>query len=237
MRRVVTLFSVLLSVVALAAQQPALQSGIDAGNVDPAVRAPDDFYRHVNGKWLARTEIPADKASYGAFVELADKAELDVRTIVEAAGSAPNRQPGSVTQQVGNMYASFMNEARAEQLGAGPVKAELQIIDALSSPQMVAAEAGVLAAINAGGPVHAFIEADAKDPMTPILWMSQGGTSLPDRDYYLVDDPRFADVRAKYQQLLEKLFTLTGRPTAAADAAAVLAFETSLAKVQWTRVE
>jgi predicted metalloendopeptidase len=226
-----------LCVVALAAQQPVLQSGIDLRNVDAAVRPQDDFYRHVNGKWLARTEIPADKASYGSFVELTDKAELDVRTILEAAGSSANRQTGSVTQQVGDLYASFLNEARANQLGAEPVKAELQKIDGLTNTQAVAAESGALAAINAGGPVHGWIEGDAKDPMTPILWMSQGGTNLPDRDYYLVEDAHFSDIRAKYQQLLEKLFTLTGRPSAAADAAAVVAFETSLAKAQWTRVE
>jgi predicted metalloendopeptidase len=237
MRRVITSVAVVLSVVAAAAQQPAVQSGIETVNINPAVRAQDDFYRHVNGKWLDRTEIPADKASYGSFVELADKAELDVRAILEAAGSAANRPTGSVTQQVGDLYANFLNEARAEQLGATPVKAEVQKIDAINDAEGVAAEAGALAAINAGGPVHAWIEADAKDPGMAVLSIGQGGTALPDRDYYLVDEPRFVDIRSKYQQFLERVFTLAGRPNAAAEAKAVLDFETALARIQWTRVE
>src|SRR5690242_19647693 len=102
MRWVSRAVGMVVAVAVLAAQGTPRRSGIDLNNIDPAVRAQDDFYRHVNGKWLARTEIPADKPSYGAFVELSDKAEADLRTIVEAAAStgAPR---GSVTQQVGDL--------------------------------------------------------------------------------------------------------------------------------------
>jgi endothelin-converting enzyme/putative endopeptidase len=226
----------LLSVIVLA-QQPAAKSGIDMNNVDPAVRPQDDFYQSVNGRWLARTEIPSDKASYGAFVELADKAEMDLRVILEAASANTARPVGSVAQQVGDFYSSFMNDARAEQLGATPVRAELQKIAALSSLDAVAGEAGALSAINAGGPVNVGIDADAKDPAKEIAYFQQGGLALPDREYYLQDDPRFQEIRAKYQAFLEQVFTLAEWPNAAADAKAVLAFETSIAKLHWTQVE
>src|SRR5690348_10569821 len=111
MRRFLTALGVTLTAAALGAQQPAArQSGIATADIDPAVRAQDDFYRHINGKWLERTEVPADKASYGAFTELADKAEADLRTIIESAAADTTRPAGSVTQQVGDLYASFMNE-------------------------------------------------------------------------------------------------------------------------------
>src|SRR5215471_6517088 len=84
------------SVAVLTAQQPALKSGIDSTSVDARVRAPDDFYQHVNGGWIARTEIPPDKPAYGSFTELADKAEIDVRAIIEAAAADPSRAQGSV---------------------------------------------------------------------------------------------------------------------------------------------
>ena len=237
MRRVTTVLFVALAVAALAAQQPVLKSGIEPGNSDPAVRAQDDFYRHINGKWLARTEIPADKPLYGAFTQLADQAEADVRTIIETAAADRTRQPGSVAQMVGDMYASFMNEARVEQRGAAPAQAMLAKIDAVTNLDGVAAMAGELSAINAGGPVNVGIDADPKNPAMPIAYMQQGGTALTDRDYYLVDDPKFAEIRAKNRDYLEKIFTLTNRPNAAADAKAVLDFETALARVQWTRVE
>jgi predicted metalloendopeptidase len=227
----------MLATAVLAAQQPAPKSGIDRANFDPSIRPQDDFFRYVNGGWLKKTEIPADKSSYGSFVELADKAEINVRAIIEGAAAGTSRTPGSVSQQVGDLYASFMNEARAEQLGAAPIKAELQKIDALKNAAELAAEAGRLSSINAGGPVGGAIAADAKDPKTVIVYLDQAGTALPDRDYYLKTEKQYADIRAKYQEFLQKVFTLAGRPNAAADAQAVLALETELAKVQWTKVE
>ncbi len=227
---------VVLTASVLTVQQPALRSGLDTGNVDATVRSQDDFYRHVNGRWLDRTVIPEDKASYGAFTELADKAEADLRTIIEAAASRA-AEPGSVAQQVGDLYASFMDDARAERLGAAPVQAELRKIDAITTLEGVALESGALSAIDAGGPINSSIDGDAKDPATPVVYLGQGGTALPNRDYYLQDDPKFAEIRAKYLQFLETVFTLAGRPNGAADARSVLELETALARIQWTPVE
>jgi putative endopeptidase len=208
-------------------------SGILTANFDRTVRPQDDFFRYVNGTWLATAEIPADKARIGAFTDLADQAEADVRTIIETAASAKTRPAGSVRQQVGDLYASFMDEARANQLGATPVHAELARIDAITTPAEVAAESGALSFIDAGGPIASGVAADAKNPATTILYTSQAGTGLPDRDDYLKTDPKFAAIRAEYATFLETLFTLAGRTNAAADARAVLALEIEIAKVQW----
>jgi putative endopeptidase len=235
MRRIALAF-VALSTAAVLAQTPPT-SGIDAANIDPAVRPQDDFYGHVNGKWLDRTEIPTDRATYGAFVELADKAEADLRALIEAAAGDRTRAQGSATQQVGDLYTSFLNVPKVDELGAAPVRPQLEQIKALATLEDVARMSGELSAINSGGPIDAGIEADAKDPSTPILYVAQGGTALPDRDYYLQDDPRLAEIRTKYQAFLQTLFTLAEWPNASADAEAVLAFEADLARVHWTRVE
>jgi len=237
LRRVSIPFVLVFTVAVLGAQQPALKSGVDRTNGNPAVRAQDNFYEHVNGGWIAKTEIPADKPAYGSFIELADKAESDVRAIIEGAAADKSRAAGSPAQQVGDLYSSFMNETKVESLGVTPVKPLLDRIDAIKTPADVAAVSGYLSSINAGGPVDAGVDPDAKNPTTPIVYLEQGGTGLPDRDYYLKDDPKFAEVRTKYEAFLTQLFTLAGRPNAARDAKAVLALETELAKIQWTKTE
>jgi predicted metalloendopeptidase len=234
-------FFVSVAVLAVAAcsvgAQGPLQSGLDRTTFDTAVRPQDDFFRHVNGGWLARTEIPADRPMYGTFVELTDRAENDLREIIQAAQSGPDRAPGTNAQLIGDLFASFTDEETLNALGASPLRPRLAEVDAVKSTAELAELIGRLSMIGINGPVGGFIEADAADPTRVAVYLSQAGTALPDRDYYLNTDARFADIRAKYQQYLEKVFSLAGRPNAAADAKAVLALETALARVQWTRVE
>jgi predicted metalloendopeptidase len=225
--------------VALASVLPAqsMRSGIELASIDAAVRPQDDLFRHVNGTWLRTTTIPADRAVFGTFVNLADKAETDVRALVEGLAAQPGRRAGSTAQQVGDLYESFMDEAAVERAGARPLAAHLAEVDALGTTTDLAALLGRLSMTGLPGPVSGYIEPDAGDPTKNILYLGQGGTALPDRDYYLLDEARFVDIRTKYVAYLERVFTLTGRPNAAADARAVLALETALAKVQWTNVE
>ena len=218
----------------LLAQQ---KSGLDPTAFDKSVRAQDDLFRHVNGGWLAKTEIPAERAVYGTFVQLDERAEAHLYALIEELAGDRNRKPGSTAQQVGDLYTSFMNETRLNQAGAAPLKPRLAEVDAVTNAQQLAALLGKLSVIGLPGPVGGFIEADAGDPTKMALYLFQGGTALPDRDYYLKDDAKFADVRTKYVEYLTKVFTLAGRPNAAADAKAVMALETELAKVQWTQVE
>jgi putative endopeptidase len=220
----------------LAAQQ-ALQSGLDRSTFDTAVRPQDDLFRHVNGGWLSRTEIPADRAIYGTFVQLTEQAETDLAELIQGAAKSPNRPPGSNAQPIGDLYASFMDEAALNAAGAAPLKPRLAEVDAIKTTAEFADVLGRFSMIGIGGPVDGYIEADAGDPSRVAVYLSQSGTALPDRDYYLNTDARFADIRAKYQQYLEKVFTLAGRPNPAGDAKLVLALETDLARIQWTRVE
>src|SRR5262245_53357495 len=220
-----------------AAQRATLKSGIETAAFDASVRPQDDLFRYVNGKWLQTTEIPADRPVFGTFVQLSDKAERDLFLLIEELAGDPNKKPGSTAQQVGDLYASFTNEARIAQLGAAPLRPRLAEIQAIKTTTDLAQVLGRLSVIGLPGAVGGYVEADAGDPTKVALYLVQGGTALPDRDYYLIDNPRFADVRQKYQAYLTTIFGLVGRPNAAEDAKAVFELETTLAKIQWTQVE
>jgi predicted metalloendopeptidase len=221
-----------------AARQAATpRSGVDRRNMDLSARPQDDFFRYVNGSWLARTEIPADHTSIGSFGDLRDASDANVRTLIEEAARRPNRAPGSIDQQIGDLYTSFMNDARADQLGAAPIKAELDRIDAIKTPADLASCIGALAAMGVGG-MDLSVAPDPKQPTVTMLAMGQSNiTLMPDRDYYLKDDPKLAETRTKYQAYLEKVFSLVDRANPAADAKAVLALETGVARVQWPVAE
>ncbi|HMC78840.1 MAG TPA: M13 family metallopeptidase [Vicinamibacterales bacterium] len=230
--------AVALAIVLVAmprAQSP--RAGIDVAGFDRSVTPQDDLYRHVNGGWLSRVAMPGDRVSYGAFSEIADRTDLDLRTIIEEVSARPNRPRGSAAQQIADLYASVMDEARLEQLGTAPIEPELRRIDAIQTPRDLAAEAGYLSSIAAGGPFGGSAGIDPLNPGPPVVRVLQGGTLLPDRDYYLADNPALAAIRARYQQYLERIFTLSGRAAPADDARAVLALETELAKIQWTEAE
>jgi predicted metalloendopeptidase len=217
--------------------QPSTSSGLDPSSFDRSVRPQDDLYRHVNGGWLARTRIPPERASYAAFTELGDNVDADLLAIVEELMRTPNRPPGSVAQQVGDLYASLMDETRLERLGAAPIKDVLNRIDAIRSTPDFAAQSGYLQTIGTSGAFVGVVSADIGRRSRPALNLSQGGTMLPDRDYYLSGDPRFVELRAAYEAYLTRIFTLTARADPARDARAVLALETALARVQWPAVE
>ena len=208
------------------------RSGIDRRNFDTSVRPQDDFFRYVNGGWLARTEIPADHTSVGSFIDLRDEAERHVRAMIEDLARGM-QAPGSPTQQIGDLYVSYMDEARSDSQGFSALKPELAKIDAVASRTELARRIGELAGFGVGG-MSLDVSPDPKQPTATTVAMGQSGiTLLPDRDYYLKDDTKLADVRAKYVAYLETIYTLIGRPDPAGDAKAVMALETEVAKAQW----
>ncbi len=225
------------AVIALAATQPVLKSGLDPTLFDSSVRPQDDLFRHVNGGWLEKTEIPADRPIYGTFVELSDRVEADLYALIEELAGDRNKRPGSTAQQVGDLFAAFVNVQQLNGLGATPLGPRLSELEALDSTAAMADLIGRWSMVGLPGPVGGFIEADARDPETVALYLVQGGTALPDRDYYLEDNPQFAAVRQKYAEYLTTIFTLTKRQNPEADAKAVLDLETALARIQWTQVE
>ena len=212
-------------------------SGFDPAGFDLAVRPQDDLYRHVNGRWLQRTAMPVDRVSYGAFAEIADRTELDLRAIIDEVRARPSRPHGSAAQQIADLYASVIDEARIDRLGVTAIEPELRRIEAIRSTRDVATEAGHLSSIAAGGPFGGTVGIDPQNPGAPVARVTQGGILLPDRDYYLSTDPALADVRSRYRQYLARIFGLTGRVTATDDAFAVLQLETSLAQALWTEAE
>ena len=233
------LFACVAEVAALSAQAPAPPapvSGIDTTAFDKSVRPQDDFFRYVNGAWLDRTPIPADKASYGSFEVLFDKAESDLRAIVEDAAKSGGA-PGSDARKIGDFYASFMDETRLEGLAVKPLAAELAAIDALATRTDLARAFARLFRMGCDVPVAPFSEGDFKDPKMTALFIFQNGLGLPERDYYLKDDAKLAEYRTKYTAFLAAMHRLAGLPGADAAAADIMALETHLAKNQWTNVE
>ncbi len=216
---------------------PPPRTGLDLAALDTAVRPQDDLYRFVNAGWLDQTSIPPDRVTHGTFTELVERAQADVRAIIEESASLPKRRVGSAAQQVGDLYASMMNEARLDALGASPILPQLRRIEAITSARGVAAEAGYLSSIAAGGPFSGTVAVDAVNPRALVVTIGQGGTLLPDRNDYLRADAASADIRAQYELYLATIFSLVGRPAARDEAAAVLAFETTLAGALWSTVE
>jgi putative endopeptidase len=238
-RMAAALAAVALGVVGVVAQQakPAmLISGIDVTAFDKSVRPQDDLFRYVNGGWLDKTAIPADKSRYGSFDAISDKAQEDLRTIVEEARKTPGA-PGADSRKVGDFYAAFMDEARAEQLGIKPLAQELAAIDAVRTKADLARQLARMMKIDCDTPLGAGPINDFMDPKVNALFVGQAGLGLPDRDYYLKDDAKLAEYRTKYVAMLSSLLKLAGDPAPDKSAADVVALETELAKANWTNVE
>jgi putative endopeptidase len=219
--------------------QPALVSGIVLQNCDPLVRAQDDFYRHVNGAWLDATQIPADKSEVSVFSQLDDAGQEALRALVEAAAGEAGTSPDPARRQIGALFSAFMNEPQLESLGLQPLGAELARIDTLRDASAIAQLIAHFNAMGVNAPFFAHVAQDARESTRYALILEQGGLGLPDRDYYLLDDAKLLETRARYRAHIERLWLLAGADAASAraDAQHVLDIETRLAQLQWTRVE
>ena len=213
-------------------------SGIDTQYIDKAVRAQDDFFTYLNGEWLKTTEIPADKSSWGTFAKMRDDLNPQLRGLIEAAQKDPNKKAGTDTQKIGDLYTCYMDETKIDALGYRPLTGELQRIRALKDKKAMPALIAHLAKIGVAAPYSIGVGQDQRESTRYAAYISQGGLGLPDRDYYLKkDDVKLADVRAKYERHVEKILGMAGEKDAAGAAAKILALETALAEVQWTKVD
>jgi predicted metalloendopeptidase len=222
-------------------------SGVILANFDRGVRPQDDFYRYVNGTWLEKTKIPPDRSNYGTFQVLQDSVQQSLKAIAESAAADPGKA-GSDRQRVGDLFASYMNEAAAERAGRAALATEFEAIDAIKDKgalvdyfgrtqrRYVNAPLGI-ENFGAAAPLAATVNADAKQPGVNALYVDQFGLGMPDPDYYLKNDGRYAEVRGKYESYVRELLTMAGRQDAAASASAVVALETRLAGAQWSKVE
>ncbi|HWJ93764.1 MAG TPA: M13-type metalloendopeptidase, partial [Telluria sp.] len=214
-----------------------LSAGIAAEYMEQSVRAQDDFYSHVNGKWMKTVEIPADKSNWGAFMKLRDDTQPQLRGLIEAA-MARHPAAGTDDQRIADFYASFMDEARLEQLGLKPLQGELGKIAAIKDKAELPAVFARMSKLGVNAPYDFGIHQDNKDSTKYVADIGQGGLGMPDRDYYLkLDDAKLAEARDKYLAHVEKILSMAGDQNAAANAKAILALETELARAQWTKVE
>ena len=224
----------LASVASSASAQSTRPSGIDTTNFDRSVRPQDDLFRFVNGGWIKKTPIPSDAPSWGAFYELDERSRESLRAILEQAAKS-NAPAGSEERKVGDYYASFLDSARVEAQGVTPLKGELARIAALKSHAELPALFAHLARVGVARPVAVGVSTDPKKSTENTVIVGQSGLSLPDRDYYLLNDARMASVRKSYSTYLTQLFTLAELPDAAGAASRVIALETAIAGKQWER--
>ena len=220
------------------------QHGVDAAAMDPATKPGEDFYTYANGTFMRTAEIPPDRGSTGAFLRVLETVEARNRAIVEEAarGDAP---AGSDARKIGDLYASYMDEAAIEAKGLEPLRPTLARIAALADARALAAELGATVRADVDimnctnlatdRPLGVWIEQDLNEPSRNTVYLVQGGLGLPEREYYLDASPRMAGLRAQYRTYLEKLFALAGFADPAGRAERVVAFETRLARTHGTR--
>jgi putative endopeptidase len=213
-------------------------SGIAIDELSDDVRPQDDLFRHVNGRWLAEAEIPPDRAAHGAFHALHDQAELDVRALAEEAAAkaaSGEAEPGSDERKVGDLWAAFMDEERAEQLDAQPLADDLAEIRGLTDTAGLVRLLGRLERHGTPGLVRWYVDNDGDDATRYIVNLVQGGLGLPDEAYYRED--AHAETRAAYVEHVATMLRLVDQPDAQAAAERVLALETKIAQGHWTTVD
>ena len=205
--------------------------GIATENMDLSVKPGDDFFRYVNGGWLEKTEIPADKSAYGSFSLLGDRSTDQVKAIIEDLAADDNKA-GSVEQKIGDLYASFMDTGTIESKGLAPVQADLDAIDALSSHAQAASMMGD-PSMGVNSPVGGWVTTDAKNPDEYIFYITQSGLGMPNRSYYFDEGEKADGIRDAYLVFLTSMLEAAGRDDAAARAVDVMAFETKMAGQHW----
>lgn len=205
------------------------KAGLDLAHKDESIRPQDDLYRHFNGGWLKSAQIPADRSSDGAFITLRIQSEARVREIIESASGSDE------ATKISNLYKSFMDSAAVESKGSSPIAAELAQVDSIETITDFVSTLTKLEARGVQGIFGTFIYADMKDASTNIMYLQQGGISLPDEAYYR--EEKYADIRTAFVAHVAKMFDLAGVANGAELADQVLALETTMASHHWDQVK
>lgn len=216
----------------------AIRSGIDLSYVDDSIRPQDDLFGHVNGRWLTEYEIPADRATDGAFRQLYDRAEEQVRDLIVEASERGADAADDDAQRIGDLYASFLDEDTVQRRGVQPLLDEMAVIDDAADPDALARALGALQRTGAGGGVGVYVDTDAKNSARYLVHLTQSGLGLPDESYYR--EERHAQVLEAYPAHIARMFGLVfgGDPaehTQTADR--IVALETKLAEAHWDVVK
>ncbi len=219
-----------------AAEQPAeepqaLVSGLDLAGMDKSVKPGDDFFTYMNGAWVESTEMPADKSRYGVFDQLRDESQENVKAIIEASASG-DFEKGTDEQKVGDLYKSFLDWETRDSLGIEPLQAELDRINAIADRDDLAVYFGEVMKRGLDAPFGIQQLADFLDPNYYAMLIAQSGLGLPEREYYLKDDEKSQDIRAKYVAHIDRMFEIAGLDMGDNAPETILAFETRLATEQ-----
>lgn len=228
------------------AKEPAVVHGIDLAGIDHTVRPGDDFFDYANGAWIKTNEIPADRSNWGSWGILSELNNQRVRELIETAAAAKAAE-GSDAQKVGDFYASYMDEAGIEAKGPAPLKPALDRIAAIKDKASLSAYLGttlradvdVLNATNlyTDNVFGLWVTQALDDPGRNVPYLLQGGLGMPDRDYYVSDSPKMAELRSKYRAHIAALLKLAGIADGDAKAERVFALEMKIAKTHWPRVD
>ncbi len=226
----------LAALAALSVFTVVVRAEIDPKNFDPEIKPQDDFYRYTNGAWLRNNPVPASESRWAAFTILLEDNQKNLRKILDRASTATS--PTAIEKQVGDFYASGMDEAGIDAAGATPLAPELARIAASKTSADILAGIARLHLMGVSAGFNFDSSPDAKDSNSVIAILSQGGLGLPDRDYYLNDDDKSKTIRERYVAHVAKMLGLLGDAPAAADAGAqaVMKLETALAEASLKRV-
>ena len=206
-------------------------AGVNVDELSDTIRPQDNLYRHMNDKWMKRTPIPSDKAGYGAFEKLREESEAAIRAIVEEPSEETDIADA---RKFRDLYASFMDEARAEALGAEPLTEDLALVDTVNSLEELMRVTGQLQRGGLSGFYGAFVDNDPGNPERYLVFFEQGGISLPDESYYREES--FASVRDAYVVHIQRMFELAGLDDASGRAKRVFDLETEIAHRHWDNV-
>ncbi len=212
-------------------------SGIELKHISKIISPGQDFYEYVNDGWLRSTEIPLDRSNYGSFSVLEDDTKAAIRTLVEVAGVDTSAAAGSDAQKVGDFYRSLTNLELREQLGTKPIQGMLEEIAAVKSLTELSKVAGSLQRKGVVGVLAGYIAPDARKSDQYTVYLTQAGITLPDRDYYLSDEARFAAIRMGLQTYIQDMLTAFKHPKPVEAAERLFVLERKLAEIQWARVE
>jgi putative endopeptidase len=233
-------FLVMIGCPVAAQQEVSKVKVIDPANMDITVKPGNDFMKYAGGIWLQNNAVPAKETRWGSFTILRDFNIKAVREILTEAAADKKAAPGSVKKRVGDFYFAAMDSLGVEKAGFDPVRPDYVRAGAVKSPADVLNEIIFQRVNGIGAPLFGFFVAqDRKQPQVMAAQFSQGGTSMPDRDYYLKNDARTKKIQGAYNTYLVTLFTLAGETEDIAKQKAdiVFALEKRMATAQMSRVE
>ncbi len=216
-------------------EKSSARSGIELKYRSSETKPGEDFYQHVNAGWLKETEIPADQSNYGSFSELDDEAKAAIRTLIEEA-SAKQAPVGTDSQKVGDFFKSLTDIEHRNSLGMEPIEPLLASIEQVKNKQQLATATAGLFRVGLYGPLAAYVSPDAKQSDRYTVYFTQAGLTLPDRDYYLVDNPLFNKARADFEEYIVEILDYIAHPNAKQAAKNILKLETAIARAHWDRV-